>query len=79
MGCIDEMHFQIRYTVQTIPHITNEIKSKIRANVDDINSDELYQILALALIYERYFEHINFNESTYFQLELLLFQELFSE
>lgn len=52
-------------------NITNEIKSKIRANVDDINSDELYQILALALIYERYFEHINFKESTYFQLELL--------
>lgn len=51
--------------------MTNEITSKIRANVVDINSDEQYQILALALIYERYFEQINFNESTYFQLELL--------
>lgn len=52
-------------------NMANEITSKIRANVVDINSDEQYQILALALIYERYFEHINFNESTYFQLELL--------
>lgn len=51
--------------------MANEITSKIRANVVDINSDEQYQILALALIYERYFEHINFIESIYFQLELL--------
>ena len=40
-------------------NMANEITSKIRANVVDINSDEQYQILALALIYERYFEHIN--------------------
>jgi DNA topoisomerase III len=54
-------------------NITNEITSKIRVDVDECNnlSDETDQIHALALICERYFENLNFNESTYFQLELL--------
>lgn len=53
--------------------IANEITSKARANVieSDIHFDEQNQILALALICKRYFKHINFKESTYFQIELL--------